>query len=218
MAEFEVVEEENTRFVRALLKNEEIRAEAGALSYFRGDIRMRARVPSPAQWLRASISEEAAIRPVFTGTGEVVMEATSAGYHIFEINEKPWVLERGAYWASESSVDIGIVRERIMTSFWTGNGLIDYLTLARGRGKVVLNSPGPIEEMELGDEEFACEGHKVIARSSRVQYSLRRPSDSFLSSWISGETMLRVYRGPGRILVSPSSYWNEVLLKAVART
>lgn len=217
MAQFEVVEQENIRYVRAFLQNEEVRAEAGALAYFRGDIKMRAGIPSALQLLRASISEEAAIRPVFAGTGEVVLESSSAGYYIFEINEKPWVLERGAYWASESGVDISIVRERISNSFWAGDGLIEFYTLARGRGKVVLNAPGPVEEVELGEEEFACEGQKVVARSSRVKYSLRRPSDSILSSWLSGEKTLRIYRGPGRILVSPLSYWNEVLLKAVRK-
>lgn len=218
MARFEVIEEENTRYVLAILQDEEVRAEAGALAYFHGDIKMRARIPSPLQMLRASISEEAAIRPVFSGTGRVVLESSPGGFHVFEINEKPWILERGSYWASESGVSIGISREKVLNSFWSGTGLIEYYTLAAGRGKVVLNSPGPVEEIDLGEEEFACDGHKVIARSSRVQYWLRRPSNSIVSSWLTGEKMLRVYRGPGRILVSPAVYWNEALLKAVRKS
>ncbi|MCX7341995.1 MAG: AIM24 family protein [Hyphomicrobiales bacterium] len=213
MADFEIETLENIRFVRAILRDEAIRTEAGALSYMRGAVSMSASIPGPLALFRASLSAEAAIRPTFRGTGDVFLEPTLGGYYAFQINEKPWILDRGAYWASEASVSVEVQRERVMNAFWTGAGLIDFHTRVSGRGKVVLNAPGPVEEIELGDEELAVEGRAVIARSSRVRFYLRRPSRGYLSSWLSGEKLLRVYRGPGRILLSNAPYWSEMLLK-----
>jgi uncharacterized protein (AIM24 family) len=212
MADFQIVAEENTHFVRAVLKGEAIRAEAGALSYMRGDVSMVAPIPSPMSLIRASLSSEAAVRPTFTGTGEVYLEASLGGYYAFEIHEKPWILERGAYWASEASVELSLYREKALTSFWLGNGFVDFQTRVAGRGRVVLNAAGPVEEIDLGDEEIAVEGALVIARSSRVAFSVRRPSRGWVSSWLSGEKLLRVYRGPGRILMSATPYWGKMLI------
>jgi uncharacterized protein (AIM24 family) len=213
MADFEIVTEENVRFVRAVLRDESIQTEAGALSYMRGAVSMTAAIPGPITLWRASLSAEAAIRPKFHGTGDVFLEPTLGGYYAFQVNEKPWILDRGAYWASEASVSVQVHREKIMNSFWTGAGFIDFHTRVSGTGKVVLNTPGPVEEIDLGNEELAVEGRAVIARSSRVSFTVRRPSRGFVSSWLSGETLLRVYRGPGRILLAKTPYWSELLLK-----
>lgn len=56
------------------------------------------------------------------------------------------------------------------------------------------------------------EGGIVIARSSRVYFSVRWPSRGLVSSWLSGEQLLRVYRGPGRILMSATPYWGKLLM------
>jgi uncharacterized protein (AIM24 family) len=217
MAEFEIQTAQNTRFVRAVLRDESIRAEAGALAYLRGNITMKAPIPGPRAFLRASLSEEAVVRPTYTGSGEIFLEASLGGFHALEVQEKPWILERGAYWASEASVDLGVHRETVLNSFWTGEGFIDFQTKVSGHGKVVLNASGPVEEIDLGDEEIAVEGRLVIARSSRVKYFVRRPSRSRLSSWLSRERLLRVYRGPGCILLSATPFWSHLLLDATRK-
>lgn len=214
MADFEIETLENIRYVRAILRDEAIRTEAGALSYMRGAVSMSAPIPGPLTLIRASLSAEAAIRPTFRGTGDVFLEPTLGGYYSLQVNEKPWILDRGAYWASEASVTVEVHREKVMNAYWTGAGFIDFHTRVSGNGKVVLNAPGPVEEIDLGDEELAVEGHAVIARSSRVRFSVRRPSRGFISSWLSGEKLLRVYRGPGRILMASTPYWSELLLNS----
>jgi len=218
MAEFEIQTEQNTRFVRAVLQNESIRAEAGALAYMRGDITMKASIPGPRALLRSSLSGEAVVRPTYTGTGEIFLEASLGGFYSFEIQEKPWILERGAYWASEASVDLAAHRETVWNSFWTGEGFVEFRTKVSGHGKVVLNATGPVEEIDLGNEEMAVEGQLVIARSSRVNYSVRRPSRGRISSWLSQERLLRIYRGPGRILLCATPYWSQYLVASTQKS
>lgn len=213
MAEFDILEEEGMRFVRVRMADETVRAESGALAFMRGTITMKAQIPSVGAVIRAGLSEESAVRPTFTGTGELILESTLGGYYIFEPHDCAWIIEAGAYWASDGSVQLGVHRERSWTSFWAGEGLIDFCTKVRGNGKVVLNSPGPVQEIAIPHgEELAVEGKLVIGRTDTIHYSLRRPARSIVGSWISGETILRVYKGPGRVLISSTPYWNSFML------
>jgi uncharacterized protein (AIM24 family) len=69
MAEFEVCELEGMRWVQITLRDETVRAEAGALSHMQGEIRVKIRLPSPLSALKSIISNEALVRPSYTGTG-----------------------------------------------------------------------------------------------------------------------------------------------------
>jgi uncharacterized protein (AIM24 family) len=213
VASFEILEEEGMRYVRVQLQDETVRAESGALAFMRGSITMKARIPSVAAVLRSSLSEERAVRPTFTGTGELVLESTLGGYFIFEPHDEPWIIEAGAYWASDGSIELGVHRERVLTSFWAGEGFVDFCTKVKGQGKVVLMSPGPVQEVDIpSGEEMAVEGKLVIGRTASIRYSIRRPTRSILGSVLSGEKALRVYKGPGRVLISSTPYWNSFLL------
>ena len=118
----------------------------------------------------------------------------------------PWILENGAYWTSDNSVQIGLHRERMLTSLWAGEGFIDYQTKVSGKGRVVLNAEGPVEEIDLGHETISVEGKLVIARTADVSYRVVRPTKSLFSFWLSGEEYLRQYRGPGKVLLVSTPY------------
>jgi uncharacterized protein (AIM24 family) len=149
------------------------RAEAGALSYMQGEIRITARPPSPLAAIRSAISDEALVRPSFAGRGTINLEASMGGYHTFEIAGESWILSKGAYWASEGGVRLGLHRERVWTSLWTGEGFIHYQTRVSGAGRVVLNAPGPAEEITLKDECLMVEGRLVLARRARLPATAR---------------------------------------------
>ncbi|HEX2338265.1 MAG TPA: AIM24 family protein [Hyphomicrobiaceae bacterium] len=68
MARFEIVEQEGMRFVKIGLENETVRAESGALSTMSGDIVMDVPMPSVGRLLKSYLSEEAYLRPTYTGT------------------------------------------------------------------------------------------------------------------------------------------------------
>mgnify|MGYP000267114296 CR=1 FL=1 len=59
MASFEIVEREGMHWVKASLEDEELRAEAGALSFIEGDIVVDTPVPTFRQFLVATLAEEA---------------------------------------------------------------------------------------------------------------------------------------------------------------
>jgi uncharacterized protein (AIM24 family) len=92
------------------------------------------------------------VRPSYTGTGTINLESSLGGYYPFEVAGESWILENGAYWASEGGVQLGLYRERVSPSFWAGEGFIDYQTRLSGHGRAVLNAPGPVEEVTLNDD------------------------------------------------------------------
>jgi uncharacterized protein (AIM24 family) len=215
MAEFEVIERESSQFVRVHLDNETIRAEKGALSYLEGAVAVDAPLPTPGDFFRTVMSDQPLVRPSFSGTGAVVLEPSPGGHHVFSLDGESWILSRGAYWASEGSVELSLHREPALASFWTGDGFVHYLTQVRGHGKVVLVTRGPVHEVELEEGGIAVEGAIVIARTSGVRYEVRRPASTIFRSMISGEEMLRVFIGTGRVLMTPLPYFNCQLISAI---
>jgi uncharacterized protein (AIM24 family) len=215
MAKFEIQEAQFQRWIKISIQDEAVRAEAGALSYMRGKVEVDTPLPSVGHAIKCRIAEEPLIRPRYAGTGEVYLTSTFGGYYVFDIQDKPWILESGAYWASDNSVQLGLHRERMFTSFWAGEGFIDFQTKVSGSGRVVLNAPGPVEEVDLGNETISVEGKLVIARTADVIYRVGNPTKSLFSYWLSGEEYVRQYTGPGKVLLVSTPYLNRRLAATV---
>jgi uncharacterized protein (AIM24 family) len=209
MAEFKVHELEGTRFVEIHLNHEMVRVEAGALSYLTGKISVHSPLlPSLGGAIQSLLADQAIYRPTYSGTGVITLESSLGGFHLLELDGDSWILERGTYWASEGSVDVQFHRERMQTALWAGEGLIYLQTRVRGHGKVVLATRGPVEEITLGKgEEVAAEGKYVICRTGDVTFKVRRTTKNFLGKFTSGEGRVRVFEGPGRVLLNPAPYW-----------
>jgi uncharacterized protein (AIM24 family) len=214
MAKFEVHELEGSRYVDVTLENETVRAEAGAFCCMVGNITVDSRlIPSIGGLIKSLLAEESVYRPTYTGTGVVSLESSYGGFHVLELEGETWILEKGTYWASDGAVDVSFHRESILTSLWAGEGLVYLQTKVSGFGKVVITTSGPIEVIKLeAGKNFVAEGKYVVGRSSGVSFKLRRATKSFLGKYTAGEGLVRVYGGPGRILLNPASYWRYRLL------
>jgi uncharacterized protein (AIM24 family) len=209
VAEFKVCTMEGTNYVDCYLNDETICAEAGALCYMKGEIKMRSRLfAGPWTTFKAFLADEAPHRPTYTGTGIVTLESSLGGFHVIELNNETWILEKGIYWASEGSVNVSFYREGVMTSFWAGEGLIYLQTKVKGTGKVVLTTRGPIEEMTLEQgQRLSCDGPYVVARREGVSFKIRRATSNFFGRRNAKEGALRVFEGPGNVLINPAPYW-----------
>jgi uncharacterized protein (AIM24 family) len=208
MAQFEVLDQEGMNFVKITIENEMVRAERGALCWMTGDIAMETRLRFVGRAITSYLSEESFIRPRYIGTGTIYLESSFAGFHVFEVGSESWILQGGAYWASEGSVDLSIRREKMWASIWAGEGFVDWQTQVTGPGKVVLVSQGPVEEITLepGRKLFA-NGKYVVARTANVRFRIERTTKYMVGAYLSGEGYCRSYEGPGRILLSSTPYW-----------
>jgi uncharacterized protein (AIM24 family) len=211
MAEFHVHNIEGMRQVRIDLNNETVRAARGALSNFSGDIAFTPKLPKIKDIFRSIFTRESRIRPFYSGNGSIMLQPSLAGFHVFEIEPgDTWILEPGEYWASEASVELGLHRDPMLSSFWAGDGLFAWKTTVSGDGKVAINAPGPVEEVEVKDGELKVQGRLVLGRTSGLKFKSVR-SARFPRNFISGQQRLRLYTGSGKALVSWTPYWNEFL-------
>ena len=212
MADIEIIEAQGVSFVKITLHDEMVRAERGALSYLRGDIRIKARLPPVSGIIKRMLAEQTIVRPRYIGTGVMYLEASVGGFHLFDLDEIPWILEKGAYWASDGEVSLSVFRETVLTSLLSGEGFVALQTRVSGKGKVVLKSRGPVEIIDLDDDRIIADGRYVLARTEGVKYRVRRAAFSPITSMLSGERWLRVYEGTGKILLSSYPYWRYLLL------
>jgi uncharacterized protein (AIM24 family) len=211
MAEFSTREVEGMRQIKVELNNETIRAQRGALSNMRGDIELTPRLPGFSDLYRWIFTRESRIRPHYSGSGTILLQPSMSGYHIFDVEEKErWILEPGIYWASEGSVELGFRREPFWASLWAGDGLFNWKTTVEGKGRVALNAPGPVEEIEVNDSDLQVQGRLVLGRTAGLKFSSRK-SARFPRNYISGQQRLRVFSGTGKVLVSWTPYWNQYM-------
>ena len=157
MASFEIIDHEGQRFVRIRIQDETVRAESGALSHMMGDIRITARLPSLTGAIKAAISGEAAVRPAYTGTGEIFFGPPIFGeYQTLELHNEEWILEQGAYVCSDMSIEVGVWRNKALAAFFGGEGW--FQTSVKGTGTVIMQAPGYVQRVELTGERLSVDG------------------------------------------------------------
>jgi uncharacterized protein (AIM24 family) len=217
MASILVVEREGSRSVKLTLQNEMVHVEAGAIASVEGDINVEVSIPSIRRAYRSLLSEEAVLRPSCEGTGVIFLEPSFGGFHTIDIKNESWILERGTYWASEAGVDLALHREPVWTSLRTGEGFIDFKTKLSGSGKAIFNTIGPVDEISLDNQALLIEGDLVIGRTDTLTHTVRFVGKSLLSKFLSGEKVMRVFEGTGKVLITRAPFYRMRLLKAAER-
>ncbi|MEI6096805.1 MAG: AIM24 family protein [Alphaproteobacteria bacterium] len=217
MAKLSIRETEGMRQVRMDIENETVRARKGAMSNMRGDIKLIPRLPGARDVFRSLFNKEATIRPYYVGTGSILLKPSMGGYHLLDVAEgERWILEPGVFWACEGNIDLGMTRDPFWSGLWAGDGFFSWKTMLTGQGTAAINAPGPVETVDINDAEMRVQGRLVLGRTSGLQFSSKRPS-SYLRSFISGQSRMRVFSGTGKALVCWAPYWNEQLLRTVTQ-
>ena len=157
--------------------------------------------------LRGSVTGESAIKPEYTGDGRLVTEPTYR--HIILLNLDDWngavVLDDGLFLACEATLQHkAVMRSNISSAVAGGEGLFN-LGIT-GKGVLCLESPSPKEELieiELVDDVLKVDGNMAIAWSGSLEFTVERSGKSLIGSAASGEGLVNVYRGTGRVLLAP---------------
>lgn len=205
MAEIEIIDREGLRHVKITLQNETVRAESGALYYMRGNIQMEsAGTGGVGGFMKSLVTGENIFRPTYKGTGELYLEPSFGGFHILELQGDEWIMDAGSYWASEGTVEITAKRNKLISGLFGGEGL--FQTVARGRGKLVFSTPGPIREIHLENNRLAVDGNFAVARKGNLDYHVEKSAKTLLGSMLSGEGFVNVYEGTGTVLIARTSY------------
>ena len=157
--------------------------------------------------IRGSVTGESAIKPEYTGEGYLVTEPTFR--HLLLLNLDDWngsvVLDDGLFLACESTLQHkAVMRSNISSAVAGGEGLFN-LGIT-GKGLLCLESPSPKEELieiELVNDVLKVDGNMAIAWSGSLEFTVERSGKTLIGSAASGEGLVNVYRGTGRVLLAP---------------
>ncbi len=157
--------------------------------------------------LRGSVTGESAIKPEYTGNGLLVLEPTYK--HILLIDVADWggsiVLDDGLFLACESRLKHKAVMRSNFSSAVAGNEGLFNLGI-QGNGILCLESECPREELveiTLENDVLKVDGNMAIAWSGSLDFTVERSGKSLIGSAASGEGLVNVYRGTGKVLLAP---------------
>lgn len=202
MANFEIVSTQGLKMIKATLNNEMIRAESGALHYMQGNVELKTPAPSAGGILKAMVTSENIVKPTYTGTGTVFLGPPIFGeYLILELNGEAWVLDRGAYVCSDAGIEVGAFRNKAMNALMSGEGW--FQTKVEGKGKVVLQAQGPVQAIDLRNDKLVVDGSFAVARQAQLDFSVQKATKGLLGAAASGEGLVNVIQGTGRVYLSP---------------
>lgn len=188
-----------------------ITTQAGAMQWTVGDVNATTGVKGVGDLfgkaLRGSVTGESAIKPEYTGSGTLVLEPTYK--HILLINVADWngsiVLDDGLFLACESTLKHKAVPRSNLSSAALGNEGLFNLGI-QGSGILCLESVCPREELveiTLNNDMLKVDGNMAIAWSGSLSFTVERSGKSLIGSAASGEGLVNVYRGTGKVLLAP---------------
>ena len=207
------------RQVVAKLNGNSITLQAGALQWMTGNIKVETGVKGAGDFIgkmfKGAVTGESAVKPVYSGNGIVVLEPTYKYLILCDVGS--WgnsgvTIEDGMFLACDNNVDIGITHRKNISSAVLGNEGIWNVNL-KGNGIAVLESNVPEEELieiELNNEELKIDGRQAVCWTTSLDFTVERTTKTLIGSAASGEGLLNVYRGTGKVLMSPVAPTNSL--------
>ena len=187
--------------------------QAGAMQWMLGNVNATTGVKGVgdlfSKAVRGKVSGESAIKPEYTGNGLLVLEPTYK--HLILMDAADWggsvVLDDGLFLACDSNLKHkAVMRANFSSAVAGGEGLFN-LSL-NGRGVFCIESECPKEELveiTLQDDVLKIDGNYAIAWSSTLEFTVERSGKSLIGSAASGEGLVNVYRGTGKVLMMPTA-------------
>lgn len=195
------------------LSKAKVTIQAGSMQWMLGNVNATTGIKGVGDFLgkavRGKVSGESAIKPEYTGDGILVLEPTYK--YLILLNAADWgggvVLDDGLFLACESSLQHkAVMRSNLSSAVAGGEGLFN-LSL-NGSGVFCIESECPREELieiSLQNDVLKVDGNYAIAWSRSLDFTVERSGKSLIGSAASGEGLVNVYRGTGKVLMMPTA-------------
>ena len=195
------------------LSRAQVTIQAGAMQWMLGNVNATTGIKGVGDLLgkamRGKVTGESAIKPEYTGDGILVLEPTYK--QVILMDTADWggsvVLDDGLFLACESTLEHkAVMRSNLSSAVAGGEGLFN-LSL-NGRGVFCIESDCPKEELieiTLQDDVLKVDGNHAIAWSRDLNFTVERSGKSLIGSAASGEGLVNVYRGTGKVLMMPTA-------------
>lgn len=186
--------------------------QAGAMQWMGGNVQATSGVKGIGDFLgkalKGAVTKETAVKPEYVGEGCLVLEPTYKYIILADIGK--WgsagmTIEDGMFLACDANVKSKVVaRKNLSSAVLGGEGLFN-LSL-QGNGVAALESNVPEDELIeviLENDELKIDGNLAVCWSSNLEFTVERSTKTLVGSAVSGEGLVNVYRGTGRVLMCP---------------
>lgn len=188
-----------------------ITVQSGSMQIMVGDVNATTGLKGVGDFIgkafRGSVTGESTIKPEYVGKGTLILEPTYK--HILLVDIRDWngsiVLDDDLFFACESSLKHKTVMRSNISSATMGKEGLFNLGI-EGDGCVCLESPVPKEEIieiTLQNDVVKIDGNMAIAWSGTLNFTVERSGKTLIGSATSGEGLVNVYRGTGKVWVAP---------------
>lgn len=201
MPKFEVLTKDLLHYVEITLNHEAVRTEAGVARYWLGNVEMKNQMPTVGSMIKSAMTGNKIFRPIYEGTGKIMLAPRFHEFAAIQLQNESFVIERGAYWASDMGVEVDVHVNSMSAGMFSGDGFIQ--TAVKGTGTVIACSPGPLEVVDLRNNRLVLDGAYCVARSANLSFTVRKSSRSLFSTVSSGQGLVQVVEGTGRVYLSP---------------
>lgn len=173
--------------------------QSGAMQWMGGHVQATAGIKGIGDLfgkaIKGAMTKESAVKPEYVGDGYLVLEPTYK--YIILVDVEKWgssgmTIENGMFLGGEGFFNLSLV----------------------GRGAVALESNVPEDELievELENDELKIDGNLAVCWSSNLDFTVERSTGTLVGSAVSGEGLVNVYRGTGRVLMSPVAPTDSLL-------
>ena len=186
--------------------------QAGSMQWMGGNVKATSGVKGIGDLfgkaLKGAVTKESAVKPEYVGEGFLVLEPTYKYIILQDVSKWGAVgmtIEDGMFLACDACVKRNVIaRKNVSSAVLGGEGLFN-MSL-QGTGVVALECNVPeneLIEVELENDELKIDGNLAVCWSSNLDFTVERTTKTLVGSAVSGEGLVNVYRGTGRVLMSP---------------
>ena len=186
--------------------------QAGAMQWMGGNVQATSGVKGLGDLfgkaIKGAVTKKPAVKPEYIGEGFLVLEPTYKYIILQDVSKWGSVgmtIEDGMFLACDANVKRNIVARKTLSSAVLGGEGLFNMSL-QGNGAVALESNVPEDELieiELENDELKIDGNLAVCWSSNLDFTVERTTKTLVGSAVSGEGLVNVYRGSGRVLMSP---------------
>ena len=193
-------------------RNHSAITQAGAMQWTAGNVQATTGLKGVGDLfgkaVKGAVTKERAVKPEYKGEGYLVLEPTYK--YIILMDIASWgrdgvTVEDGMFLACDANVKNKLTaRTNLSSAALGGEGLFN-LSLF-GSGVVALESNVPeveLVEIYLENDELKIDGNMAVCWSTGLSFTVEKSTKTLVGSVVSGEGLVNVYRGTGRVLMSP---------------
>ena len=196
--------------IAVYLEKDGCKIEPGAMSYFQGPLQASSGLNSVGkvakQIFTGKATGERVVMPEYKGTGMLVLEPSFKHFITLKLAQGEQIIcDKGMFYVASLSCDVHPVFAGSASGTLLGGEGI-FQQAITGPGAVILESPVPmceINRIKLNNDILRVDGNFALMRTAGVQMTVEPVAQGLVNSAMTGEGLVNVYSGTGRVLIAP---------------